>query len=635
MTALIAAGVVTVVVICAADVLAPRLRTAAPLLLVLIGISASLIPGMPTVELEPDVVLEVILPPLLYAAAVAMPSMSFKREFSAISGLAVPLVVLSSVLLGLLFWWLVPDLGFLWGMALGAILSPTDAVATSIITGRGVPSRVVTILQGESLLNDATTLVLLRTAIAATTGGFALPQALGSFAWSVAVAVVIGVLVGFGNFRIRRRISSPTVNTALSFTLPFIASVPTEMLGASGLVAAVVAGLITGFRGPRELPPEHRVTSGVTWESIQLLLEGFVFLTMGLQMAPVLEELHTESIGIWPAIGIAGIALAVVLAVRTAWIGPQLMILARRARRGSEMQPRIQAMQERLDVAGRINQQHIEAFEKARAAAAARADGCGSPRSMPAGRRCWMRAMTDCSARRSCSGSSRRSMPRRSPCTPRGESRSASRAEVSARRIQSGRSSSGLHGDLAVPQFESGRALAPLDPFPARIRAQAQHHEHREVVVTMVLTRRCPLTAVASTSSDRAPRTATSISPIRPQRWRRNVSTRHSRPTAAPTPYSGSTSMMPRSEAESACRSEGSNISTSTASPRVSSSDRPTSNAEARRPRGGRARSRPTPESAGATGRVIGSADRSAAPVMSRTGRSPSVRTESPPPLRW
>lgn len=348
MTSLIALTVAAVVVICLVDVVSPKVKVAPPLVLVAIGILVSLIPGMPAIHIEPDLVLEVILPPLLYASAVAMPAMSFRREFSSISGLSVSLVVLSSLVLGVLFWWLVPDLGFLWGVALGAILSPTDAVATSIIKGRGVPDRVVTILDGESLLNDATALVLLRTAAVSSAAAFSLRGAIGTFAYSVAIALAIGGAVGFLNFLVRRRITSASVNTILSFTLPFIASVPTEMLGGSGLVAAVVTGLIVGFLGPRHLPPMHRLTSDATWSSIQLVLEGVVFLTMGLQLKAVLDELTSESVGTVAGLGIALLALVVTLLVRAGWVVPMLRQLDARARRSREMKPRVDAMKKRL-----------------------------------------------------------------------------------------------------------------------------------------------------------------------------------------------------------------------------------------------------------------------------------------------
>ena len=141
MELLLITGVLLFVIIAAADVLGPRLGLAAPLLLVLVGVGVglSLIPATHGVEVDPEIILQGILPLLLYAAAVSMPTMSFRRDFGAISGLSVVLVIITSLLLGLLFQWLIPDLGFAWGVALGAIVSPTDAVATSIIKGGPVP----------------------------------------------------------------------------------------------------------------------------------------------------------------------------------------------------------------------------------------------------------------------------------------------------------------------------------------------------------------------------------------------------------------------------------------------------------------------------------------------------------------
>ena len=166
MVELLIVVVIGLLVISAAATLGPRLGFAAPLLLVVVGIGASLLPFVPEVHVEPEWILSGVLPPLLYSAAVSMPSMNFRREFTAISGLSFVLVVVSSLVVGVVFAWLVPGLGLAWGIALGAIVSPTDAVATSIVKRAGAPTRVVTILQGESLLNDATALVILRAAIA-------------------------------------------------------------------------------------------------------------------------------------------------------------------------------------------------------------------------------------------------------------------------------------------------------------------------------------------------------------------------------------------------------------------------------------------------------------------------------------
>ena len=348
MELLLITGVLLFVIIAAADVLGPRLGLAAPLLLVLVGVGLSLIPATHGVEVDPEIILQGILPLLLYAAAVSMPTMSFRRDFGAISGLSVLLVIITSLLLGLLFQWLIPDLGFAWGVALGAIVSPTDAVATSIIKGGPVPRRVVVLLEGEGLLNDATALVMLRTAIVASAAGFSFWGVVGSLAYSVALAALVGSAVGVANLAVRRRVEDPTVNTILSFTVPFLASIPTEAAGASGLVAAVVAGLVTGVRAPRQLSPRHRLSDRQNWESINLIGEGAVFLAMGFQLGPILEEVSGESMGLGVLVGIAVAALAATLLIRAAFVAPLLWRLRRKALRRQAMLPRAEAIQGRL-----------------------------------------------------------------------------------------------------------------------------------------------------------------------------------------------------------------------------------------------------------------------------------------------
>jgi len=263
-------GVLAVLTIAAATTFGPRFGVASPLILVVIGILVSLLPFVPAIELEPEWILAGVLPPLLYSASVSMPAMNFRREFGAIGGLSVVLVIVSSVLLGMFFAWVIPGLGLGWGVALGAIVSPTDAVATGIVKRAGVSPRVVAILEGESLLNDATALVLLRAAVAAAAvATFTIGAVTLSFLYSVVVAVAFGWLVGRLNLIVRARVKDATVNTVISFTVPFLASIPAEALGASGLVAAVVAGLITGSRAPRVLSPEHRL-SGATRKALML-----------------------------------------------------------------------------------------------------------------------------------------------------------------------------------------------------------------------------------------------------------------------------------------------------------------------------------------------------------------------------
>ena len=347
--------VLTLAAIAAATVIAPRLGLPAPLVLLVLGIAVGALPAVGPVEVDPEWILHGLLPPLLYSAAVSMPGMSFRREFGPISGLSITLVVVSSLVAGALFAVFIPDLGFAWGVALGAIISPTDAVATSIIKGTGVPRRVVVILEGESLLNDATALVILRTAIVATVGAFSLWQAVGSFVWSLVAAIAVGLAVGWGNLAVRRRIPEPVVNTIVSFTVPFIAAIPAELLGASGLVAAVVAGLVTSIRAPRVLPPQHRMSDAQNWASIGLVLEGVIFITMGLQLRQVIDEVHLSRTGLEATIAFALLALVVLLLVRAAYIAPLLWSVARRADRGARIQSHFVELQARIDAGESID----------------------------------------------------------------------------------------------------------------------------------------------------------------------------------------------------------------------------------------------------------------------------------------
>lgn len=338
--------------IVAASVLGDRIGVAAPLLLVVIGIGVSLLPFVPEVEIDPEWILAGVLPPLLYSASVSMPTMDFRREFGAIGGLSVLLVVISAVALGFFFSWVVPDLNIWWGIALGAIVSPTDAVATSIVRGLPVSRRVVSILEGEGLLNDATALVLLRTAVAGAAASVSVWGVLGDFVYAVAVAAAIGFAVGKINLRIRSRVSDSTVNTVISFTVPFLASIPAEELGASGLVAAVVAGLVTGHGAARRLSPRHRLSDTQNWRAVELVLEGAVFLTMGLELATIIADVFDDHEGIGRAVLIAASALVITIVARGAFVAPLIRWLRRRAARGERMKPRLSDAAQRLDNPG-------------------------------------------------------------------------------------------------------------------------------------------------------------------------------------------------------------------------------------------------------------------------------------------
>ncbi|MEH3076435.1 MAG: cation:proton antiporter [Quadrisphaera sp.] len=348
--------------------LSERLRVASPLLLVALGAAVAALPGVPAVQVEPDLVLSGILPPLLYAAAVQLPAMGFRRDASAISGLSVALVLLSAVSVGALLSWLL-GVGFWWGVALGAVVSPTDAVATSIVKGLGASPRAVALLEGEGLLNDATALVLLRTAVAVAAAGTALAggstgttgpsvgSAVGDFAWAVALAVVVGLLVGHLDLVVRRRLDDPAAGTLVSFAVPFAASLPVEHLGGSGLVAAVVAGLVTNHHAPRVLTPRARLSDSQTWRSASLLLEGGIFLLMGLELPAVLEAVAADpdtaggvgELGLGRAALVAAAALAAVLAVRALFVAGLLALSHRRRDRRQLARERFSAVARRFE----------------------------------------------------------------------------------------------------------------------------------------------------------------------------------------------------------------------------------------------------------------------------------------------
>ncbi|QGH69747.1 sodium:proton antiporter [Pseudactinotalea sp. HY158] len=352
MDAFLIVSVLGLLVIAAATLIASRVGVASPLLLVVLGLLVSLVPAVPEVTIAPEWILAGVLPPLLYSAAASMPSLDFRREFTAIGSLSVVLVIVSALLTGLFFTWVIPGLSLAWGIALGAIVSPTDAVATSIVKRTGISPRVITMLEGEGLLNDATALVLLRAAIAATAAAVSIVGVAGSFALAVAVAAAVGFAAGRLNLAVRSRVSDPTVSTVLSFTVPFLASVPAELLHGSGLFAAVIAGLVTGRGAVRRIPSQHRLAEQQNWRTIELLLEGGVFLLMGLELTGVLDQVIRDHDGYGLAIGAAAGALGVTVAVRTGYVALLVASLGWRARRHRRLRPRLDAVQERISQPG-------------------------------------------------------------------------------------------------------------------------------------------------------------------------------------------------------------------------------------------------------------------------------------------
>ncbi len=346
LTIIVIGGVVAIVAVAS---LSERIAVAAPLSLVVVGIALSFLPGLPEIQVDPEWILAGALPPLLYATAVRMPALDFRRDFKAIAGLAVLLVVLTTVCCGLLFNTLLPGLGLASALALGAIISPTDAVAATSVGRRlGLPSRLLTILEGEGLVNDASSLVLLSSAVAATTMTVHLWKVGLDFVYAVVVAVAVGLVVGYLNVRIRSLLKDPVLSTAVSFVVPFLAWVPAEELGASGVLAAVVTGLVTGHQGPGVLAARDRLTETVNWETIAFLLESGIFLLMGLQLKTLIDQDDAAGLSAGQAvwIGLAAAALAVLL--RMMFVAPLVAALRHDAARGASAKPELERMQSRV-----------------------------------------------------------------------------------------------------------------------------------------------------------------------------------------------------------------------------------------------------------------------------------------------
>lgn len=351
---LLIVAVAGLLAIAGATQLSDRVKVAPALLLLGLGIVVGFLPVVPAIEVEPEIILEGVLPPLLYATAVSISTINFRRELAPVAVLAVLLVAVSAAVIGAVLTLVVPSLSLAWAVAMGAVLSPTDAVAISIARRLGVSQRIITVLEGEGLLNDATALVVLSSAVAAATAGtVTVAGVVGDFATAVLVALVVGWAVGELTLHLRARITDASVDTVISFTIPFLAAIPAEHLGGSGLVAAVVAGLVTGHRSPRLLPPDHRIAGQETWHTVELVLEGFIFLVMGLQLFGIVEEVSAAGPSMTTAVWLAVLAGGLTVAVRAAVVAPMLAWLRRRAERHAtrweEMSEPVQAFERRCE----------------------------------------------------------------------------------------------------------------------------------------------------------------------------------------------------------------------------------------------------------------------------------------------
>jgi CPA1 family monovalent cation:H+ antiporter len=280
------------------------------------------VPGLPRVELAPEVVFLLFLPPILFAAAYGTSWRDLAFNARPISLLAVGLVLATTVAVAAAARWAVPGLGWAEAFVLGAIVSPPDAVATTAIMGRlGVPRRVATVLEGESLVNDATALVALRFATAAVvTGAFSWRTPASSSSSSPSVGVAVGALVGVVIVWVLARLEDPTTAIAATLIAPTAAYLPAEQLHVSGVLAAVVAGLILGRKSPTLLGSTSRLSGGAVWGFVVFVINGLVFVLIGLQLPEVLEALAERPV-MEVAVAAVAVSLAAIL-VRIAWVFP-------------------------------------------------------------------------------------------------------------------------------------------------------------------------------------------------------------------------------------------------------------------------------------------------------------------------
>ncbi|MEV5967595.1 sodium:proton antiporter [Kribbella sp. NPDC051952] len=336
----------------AASVFARRTGVAAPLLLVALGIAASYLPSTPVIHIEPEIILAGVLPPLLYSSAVQLPVLDVRRNFGLISWLSVVMVIVSALTIGALVHAVFPSISFALATALGAVVSPTDAVAATAIGHRvGLPPRLMTVLEGESLVNDASALVVLRTAIAAiaATTGFDLGGTILDFVWAVVGAGLIGVLVGLLTARLRQRLDDPVLNTTISFAVPFLAYFPAEAAHASGVLAVVVAGLLTGAVGSRRFSARDRQTQATTWTTISFILESGVFLAMGYQLPELVDDARADTtVGEITFL----VVLVVVLLIALRFLGlawPAVLSRLNPGDRGEQARAKLSQFEERLD----------------------------------------------------------------------------------------------------------------------------------------------------------------------------------------------------------------------------------------------------------------------------------------------
>ena len=302
-------------------VAADRTRLPYPIILVVGGGLLGFLPGAPEVVLDPDLILVIFLPPLLYAAAFFSSLRDLRANVRAISMLSIGLVGLTTLVVGVVAHTFVDGLSWAAAFTLGAVLSPTDPVAATAIAGRtGAPRRFITVVEGESLVNDATALIAYRFGVAAVlTGSFSVVEALGTFALSAVAGAAIGIAVGWLVARLRAAIDDPPTEITISLVTPYFAYLPAEALGVSGVLAAVTTGIWLGWRSPRLITPSTRMQAFAFWEVLVFTLNAALFVLVGLALPGVVEAAREGTTDLTLA-GYGALISLTVIAVRFAGV---------------------------------------------------------------------------------------------------------------------------------------------------------------------------------------------------------------------------------------------------------------------------------------------------------------------------
>ncbi|MCS5735900.1 cation:proton antiporter [Herbiconiux daphne] len=300
---------------------ARRVGWSAPVLLVVVGAAISFIPGVPDVRIEPEFVLYGVVPPLLFAAAFGTYVIDVRARRDTIVLLSVGLVVFTAFTVGWVTYLLLPAIGFAAAFAFAAVVAPTDASAVTAIAGRlKLPHRVVTVLEGESLLNDATALVLLNTAIAAIISTTSPALIAADLGLAIVGGVGIGLAIGWLVSSIRSRLRSPVLDTSLALITPYFAFIAADAVHGSGVLAVVISALYLGFRSPMVQSAEARVAEAVNWRTVGFLVENAVFLFIGLNAAGIVRGALHQLNGVWAAVGVCAIVIAALFLSRSVFV---------------------------------------------------------------------------------------------------------------------------------------------------------------------------------------------------------------------------------------------------------------------------------------------------------------------------